>query len=106
MEEQKEKKAYRKSPWRFFFAAMAVCGACMLLSEMWIYILLWISQVYCEIRTTIYPNESYSIGIIGGADGPTAVFLTSPEQVSWLIPGLLLVIGVLGFVWLSRGSRK
>ncbi len=103
---QMKEYTYRKSPWRFLFAAVAVYGAWKLLSGLWIHILLWISQVYCEIRTTFHPNETYSIGIIGGADGPTAIFLTAPEWVSWLIPGLLLVTGVLGFVWLSRRSRK
>jgi oxaloacetate decarboxylase beta subunit len=43
--------------------------------------------------------QSASIGIIGGADGPTAIFVTASAvpglQIVWLI--LLLLVGILGF---------
>ena len=48
-----------------------------------------------------------SVGIIGGADGPTAIMVTSSgvfrEGIAALI---LLVIGIVGFILLRRMKRK
>lgn len=41
-------------------------------------------------------NEAASIGIIGGADGPTAVFVAGNPVA--LIAGAVLVIAVIGIV--------
>ncbi len=47
-----------------------------------------------------------SVGIIGGADGPTAIFLTGPEKgVNWLEVGLLLAAGAL-VIWLIIRENK
>lgn len=47
-----------------------------------------------------------SIGVIGGADGPTAIFTTAQINPSWLWPTLLLVVlVVIGFI-LWRRRRK
>ena len=50
-------------------------------------------------------SEAASVGIIGGADGPTAIFVTASAvpglQIVWLI--LLLLVGILGF---SRCKHK
>lgn len=51
-------------------------------------------------------GEAASIGIIGGADGPTAVFVTSPGWMHCIIPVLLLAIGILGFVWLRKRNKE
>ena len=50
-----------------------------------------------------------SLGIIGGADGPTAVFVTtSPDYVLYQIGISLLILcmAILGFYRLSRCPRK
>jgi len=47
-----------------------------------------------------------SIGIIGGADGPTVTFVASTPGVGWLLGGLILLLaaGIL-FVILRRKKK-
>ena len=48
--------------------------------------------------------EAASIGIIGGADGPTAIFVTSrfsPQFTQWLLV-CGLVLGIVGFLLLRK----
>ena len=78
MSEKKE----RKNPWRFAFLACALYGAVKLLGGLWVNIVYWFSVLFMEIRTAFVPNEADSIGIIGGADGPTAIFITAPVWLS------------------------
>ena len=47
-------------------------------------------------------GEAVSVGIIGGADGPTAIFVTTPGWMHYINPVLLLVIGIGGFLWLRK----
>ena len=50
-------------------------------------------------------NEAASIGVIGGADGPTAIFLTS--KINWLsVCGLIGVIIVAALVVLIYHNKK
>lgn len=50
-------------------------------------------------------NEAASIGVIGGADGPTAIFVTS--KMNWLgVCGLIGVIIVAALVALIYHSKK
>lgn len=46
-----------------------------------------------------------TIGIIGGADGPTAIFLSGPSAGSLLILAGLLALTAVG-VWLYKRKRK
>ena len=50
-------------------------------------------------------TEVLSLGIIGGADGPTAIFVTSAGLRPW---GLLLLAAVFvgGFLWLRKRKKK
>ena len=52
-------------------------------------------------------GEAVSVGIIGGADGPTAIFVTAsaPGVLSWLVPALLLAGGIRSYLYL-RGHRE
>lgn len=52
-------------------------------------------------------NNSNSIGIIGGADGPTAIFISGNPAaiVVTLILALLLILGVL-FIIIKKKSHK
>ena len=50
----------------------------------------------CAIAMGFSPNEAASIGIIGGADGPTAIFLTSK-----LAPNLLGPIAVAAYSYMA-----
>lgn len=47
-------------------------------------------------------GSAVSIGIIGGADGPTAVFVTVPDWASWVFPMLLLSVGILGLTCMRK----
>ena len=60
-----------------------------------------------EIETTVGESEDASIGIIGGADGPTAIFVTTSTGpgYDWLMWLLVLVMGVLGW-WKLNHMKK
>lgn len=87
---------YRKSPWRFAFLAVAVISGVWCLKRL-------INPILFALTI---PAESGSMGIIGGADGPTSIIITSTQFPSFLIyvlPALLICLGaVAGFILLSR----
>ena len=56
--------------------------------------------------SAIGSREAVSIGIIGGADGPTAVFLTRPPWVSYLWPLLLLAVGICGLLYFRKEKKR
>ena len=98
LNEQMKEFAYRKSPWRYLFAALGAYGGAKVLIKVWGQILYWLLQV--ELR-----QESFSVGVIGGADGPTAVFVTGPVWASYFLPVVLMIVGIWGFLKL-RKCRK
>lgn len=97
---QMKEFAYRKSPWRFVFAACAAYGAAELLGSL----IAWI--LYFVLKIRVMQQEAYSIGIIGGADGPTAIFVTTPDWMHYMIPLLLLTVGIWGFLRFSKCRQK
>lgn len=58
-------------------------------------------------KVDISGNEAASIGIIGGADGPTSIFLTSshsfPDKYIWML--IFSGITVVCFLFWRRASR-
>ena len=66
-----KKKNNKKNPFRFVFAAIAALGAMDLIS----YLACWL--IGDVMRGISFNLPASSIGIIGGADGPTAVFVTA-----------------------------
>ncbi len=83
-----------KSRWRWLFFAIALCSV------------LWILFVLCCLSSLLI-TCSFPLDAIGGADGPTAVFVTSSIVPSdWIVPVLLLVVGLLGFYKLSHIRPK
>ena len=109
LNEQMKEYAYHKSPWRFVFLAAAVYGTMELLSGIWVNLVyLWYrfqarDQVMGIGMTRL---ESSSIGIIGGADGPTSIFVTTPVWANYLWGVLLVLIGIWGFWRLARCKQK
>ena len=101
LNEQMKEYTHRKSPWRFLFAAAAIYGAVELLGSL----IAWIAYLAIS-DPVLQPTEAASIGIIGGADGPTAIFVTTPEWTGYVIPVLALVIGLLGYLRLRRCKQK
>lgn len=98
LNEQMKEYTYRKSPARFFFALLAIYGGGKLLGGLWVNIVYWFFRMW----TTLTPNEAVSVGIIGGADGPTAIFLTTPDWFSCLLPVIMLAVGLWGYLRLCR----
>ena len=95
LNEQMKEYAYIKSKWRWAALAAAVLAAVMLLFH-----------GICGLLAALLnlsAAEQNSLGIIGGADGPTAIFVTSnwtpADMVPWLV---LLVMGLIGWRMLSR----
>ena len=101
LNEQMQEFTYRKSPWRFLFAVGAVYGAVKLISYL-VHKILFLFLADPVLRV----GEAASIGIIGGADGPTAIFLTTPDWARVVVPVLLVAVGFLGYRRLSRCRRK
>ena len=97
----KELNTQMKSPWRWGALALAVfSGLCLAYHGYANLLLMLFNKV----------NNAASVGIIGGADGPTAVFVTTKELYSGLpaeaIYAMLLIMGVLGFIALSKLKRE
>lgn len=97
LREQFGEFVYRKSPWRYVCLAVAVgCG-------LW---LAWYLGVTWFAR--LLAGQAASLGVIGGADGPTAIFVTSNPGFDWdlVIMGALVVAGVAGYWRLCRCKPK
>ena len=49
-----------------------------------------------------------SIGIIGGADGPTAIFVTRQpvEPISCILPLALIILGIVTVILVRRRNKK
>lgn len=65
---------------------------------------LTVSMVVLSLLCGCTANKSASVGIIGGADGPTAVFVTGTLG-SWVIPLLVVILLLLVAIFLYR-KRK
>lgn len=104
LNEQMKEFAYRKSPWRFVFLATA------LLSGLWLAFCLgvsWMGEILMAVSFPVLQREASSMGIIGGADGPTAIFVTgvsTPLGFDWdiAIMAAVLVIGIAAYLRLCR----
>lgn len=101
LNEQMKEYTYRKSPWRFVFLAAAIYGLWELLGNA----AAWILYLFMK-DPFLLTGEAASIGIIGGADGPTAIFLTKPDWMYWGVPVFLLAVGIYGFLRLRRCKQK
>lgn len=103
-EEKKTKKSTgRKSPWRYLFAACAAYGAAKLLGALWVNLIYLVVRIWDDLSPQ---TMAVSIGVIGGADGPTAIFVTAPPWAHYLWPVVLLIVGIWGFLRLSRCKEK
>ena len=107
LNEQMKAYAYRKSPWRFAFLGAAVlAGGYLLLRR----VMLLFDMLLETLTVSFSPNVSASVGIIGGADGPTAIFVTGPTSLGFSWESLcvlgILVIGILGFLRLRKCKQK
>ena len=99
LSEQMKEYAYTKSKWRWAALAGAIVAGVMLLFEGITGLLVWL------LNASV--NESNSLGIIGGADGPTAIFVTTaPGGYDWLLWALVLVMCGIGWWKLNHCRQK
>lgn len=101
MTDDSKKKNGDKRIWRFVFAAMVFLAALQVLG----YLACWlIGSVLGGISFSV---PAASVGIIGGADGPTAIFVTGMAKPDWqlILWIVLLVVGITGLRKL-RGNGK
>lgn len=91
------KEKGKKSPWRFVCWAGILYGGLELLSPLAAWLLSYTNPI-------VSAGEAASIGIIGGADGPTAIFVAATGWGGHVLPVLLLVAGVLGLLWIRRSK--
>lgn len=84
--------AFRKSPLRF------VClGAALL------------ALLAGLLKTVTNLRGFASVGVIGGADGPTEIFIAGPQIFDWadvIAAGIVLVLGLIGYLLLRRLPPK
>ena len=96
---QMKEFSFAKSPWRWACLALAVISG---LAFLYKGLMNW-------LVAAITYAENQSVGIIGGADGPTAIFVTqSPDSAvySMLMSGLILVMSIVGFYYLGHIRTK
>lgn len=88
----------RPSRWRWLFLALAVLALLVNFAVLWF----WRYMPFYE------SSPGGTLGIIGGADGPTAVFVTNAGTVSGLTGPWLFVAALCGFLLLGwcRADRK
>lgn len=94
---QMKEYTYRKSSWRWLCLALAILGCVVILFNGALGII------------NAYLGMAASVGIIGGADGPTAIFVTaSPAQfdTELFISAMVLILGIIGYIILSRLKRR
>ena len=51
-------------------------------------------------------QESAAIGIIGGADGPTKIFVATGGAGWWILPLVIVLLAVAGLILLLGRKRK
>ncbi|MFR4034943.1 MAG: HAAS signaling domain-containing protein [Oscillospiraceae bacterium] len=84
--------AFRKSPLRFVCLGAAVLA---LLAGL--------------LKTVTNLRGFASVGVIGGADGPTEIFIAGPQIFDWAVviaAGIVLVLGLIGYLLLRRLPPK
>ena len=99
LNEQMKDYTYVKSPWRW---------VCLAIIIGWILSLVFGGTIGLLVHL-LNASVSSSVGIIGGADGPTAIFVTTSSDYIWYqtgITAIILIMAALGFYRLSRCPRK
>ena len=100
LNQQMREYTYRKSPWRWVCLAVAfLSGLCLAYQGLPGLLLMLFNKSY---------NAAASIGVIGGADGPTAIFVTTKTSATplFMIYGSFILLGLVGFLLLRKLKQK
>lgn len=89
-----------KSRWRFAFAGLVACGGIGLAGHFLQKLL------FFAVGWTWHLSDAASIGIIGGADGPTAIYVTGVPGIHWGVWALCLAVGIWGCFRFSKSGKK
>ena len=84
---------------------LVVFSAVMVLFSVFASLNEWILSQVLTLLFNIHPNELASIGIIGGADGPTAIFVSSVSGDMWFV-WLPTVLVTAATIWYFVRKRK
>ena len=87
----------KKTPWRFVCLIAAAIAFLLMMWDLFVDLLL----------SSFLTGVNDSVGIIGGADGPTAIFVTTATGPDWefILFGAIFVLGIAGYFWLRRGRK-
>ena len=97
LNEQMKEYAYTKSTWRWAALAGMIVAAWKLIFQS------LAGLIVCLVNLSF--RESASLGIIGGADGPTAIFVTTAAVgYRWILWVLVMVMCAVGWWKLSHGT--
>ena len=98
--DQRKGHAFWKRLWYSVFGVLTVCGTVGLAGGV-------VSCIAtCLAGASVTIGGSTTIGIIGGADGPTAVYVAASPWKGYIISAVALVTGVVGVLVLSRRHKK
>lgn len=64
-----------------------------------------VSMVVLSLLCGCAANQSASLGIIGGADGPTTVYVSGTLG-SWVVPLLVVILLLLVAIFLYRRRKR
>lgn len=103
MTKKPNKEAFRiRGFLRIGSAVLALCSALELLGFL---LARFLGELLGGVSFSL--TKASSIGIIGGADGPTSVLVTASAAPVWqlLAWGMLLVLGIWGFRYFGRSQK-
>lgn len=95
-QEYARNKETKRKAWRIVFLLLGIFCAITLIELLY---------VYGSILFSLLNSNSSSVGIIGGADGPTAIFVTS-QLTGLLMHARVILPPVAGFLIAILGIRK
>lgn len=100
LNEQMKEFAYRKSPWRWVCLGVVILCVLMLVFKGGVRLMLFLMNQYVNAA---------GVGIIGGADGPTAIFVTRTSNAAYLetaVLTLVLILSLTGFYRFGHMRKK
>jgi len=87
----------KKTPWRF---------VCLIAAAIAFLLMMW--DLFVDILfSSILTGANESVGIIGGADGPTSILVTTATGPDWefMLFSAIFILGIAGYFWLRRGRK-